>query len=109
MSREKKKSIAKRTTRPSHRDDCPLCRSFGDFRKAIRRGLLDAATAKRIFNKYFVRLREICKRENCSMEMARTINAVLECDIDYAFRREGKPGFLSAYDSVEMLLKDLKS
>ena len=43
------------------------------------------------------------------MERARTINAVLECDIDCAFRREGKPGFLKAYDSLETLLKDLKS
>ena len=108
MMKEKKKSIVKRTPRSSHRDDCPLCKSFGDFRKAIRRGSIDAATAKRIFNKYFIRLREICKRENCSMEMARTINAVLECDIDYAFRREGKPGFLPAYDSVETFHQDLK-
>ena len=89
--------------------NCPLCKSFGDFRKAIRCGSIDAVTAKRIFNKHFVRLREICKREKCSMEMARTINAVLECDIDYAFRREGKPGFLKAYDTVETLLEDLKS
>lgn len=96
-------------TSSSRQGDCPLCKSFGDFRKAIRRGSIDAATAKRIFNKHFVRLRDICKRENCSMEMARTINAVLECDIDYAFRREGKPGFLKAYDTVETLLEDLKS
>ena len=109
MIREKKKSSSRRVVDSSSRHDCPLCKSFGDFRKAIRCGSIDAATAKRIFNKHFVRLREICKRENCSMEMARTINAVLECDIDYAFRREGKPGFLKAYDSVETLLKDLKS
>ena len=96
-------------TSSSRQGDCPLCKSFGDFRKAIRRGSIDAATAKRIFNKHFVRLRDICKRENCSMEMARTINAVLECDIDYAFRREGKPGFLKAYDTVETLLEDLKA
>ena len=44
MIKEKKKSIAKRTTRPSHRHDCPLCKSFGDFRKAIRRGSIDAVT-----------------------------------------------------------------
>ena len=109
MIKGKKKLIVKRTPRSSHRDDCPLCKSFGDFREAIRRGSIDAATAKRIFNKHFVRLREICRRENCSMETARTINAVLECDIDYAFRREGKPGFLKAYDTVEAFLKDLKA
>ena len=109
MTKEKKKSSNRRIVEPSNRDYCPLCKSFGDFRKAIRKGSIDAATAKRIFNKHFVRLREICKREMCSMETARTINAVLECDIDYAFRREGKPGFLKAYDSVDTLLKDLKS
>ena len=81
---------------------------FADFRKAIRNGSIDAATAKRIFSSHFKRLGEICKSENCSIERARTINAALECDIDCAFRREGKPGFLKAYDSVETLLEDLK-
>ena len=105
----KRKSRTVDATSSSRQGGCPLCKSFAEFRKAIRRGSIDAVTAKRIFNKHFVRLRDICKRENCSMEMARTINAVLECDIDYAFRREGKPGFLKAYDTVETLLEDLKS
>ena len=109
MIREKKKSSNRRASESPSRHDCPLCKSFADFRKAIRCGSIDAATAKRIFNKYFVRLSEICKREMCSMEKARTINAALECDIDAAFRREGKLGFLKAYNSVEDLLKELKA
>ena len=109
MIREKKKSSNRRVAESSSRHDCPLCKSFGDFRKAIRSGSIDAATAKRIFTSHFKRLGEICKSENCSIERARTINAALECEIDCAFRREGKPGFLKAYDSVDTLLKDLKS
>lgn len=109
MIREKKKLSNRRVAESSSRHDCPLCKSFGDFRKAIRSGSIDAATAKRIFTSHFKRLGEICKSENCSIERARTINAALECEIDCAFRREGKPGFLKAYDSVETLLEDLKS
>ena len=115
-----KKPAATRTARVSHRDACPPCRGnpvsaartafcFADFRQAIRRGSIDATTARRIFRAHFTRLGEICKRENCSLEKARTINAALECDIDAALRREGKRGLLRAYDSVDELLKELKA
>ena len=55
MMKEKKKSIAKRTTRSSHRDDCPLCKSYfvpnEVTRKAIfeTNGSLTFADAKSAF------------------------------------------------------------
>ena len=56
MIKEKKKSIAKRTTRPSHRDDCPLCKEYfmpnETTRKAIfeTNGSLTFADAKSAFD-----------------------------------------------------------
>ena len=79
------------------------------FRRAIRNGSIDAMTARRIFNKHFKRLGVICKRENCSLEKARTINAALEGEISAALLKAGRLTKGSAYDSVETLLKDLKS
>ena len=44
MIREKKKSSNRRASESPSRHDCPLCKSFGDFRKTIRRGSIDAVT-----------------------------------------------------------------
>ena len=41
MIKEKKKSIAKRTTRPSHRDDCPLCKEYFMPNETTRRAIFE--------------------------------------------------------------------
>ena len=111
---EKKTSQRTAARRAGASPACALCTkltclSFADFRKAIRAGAIDALTAKRIFRHHFTRLRDICKRENCSLNRARTINAALECDVNAALLCAGKPGILKAYASVEDLIKELES
>ena len=82
---------------------------FADFRKAIRTGEIDPLAAKRIFRECYTRLHDICARENCSLNRARTINATLECDVNAALLCAGKPGILKAYASVDDLIKELES
>ena len=74
--------------------------SWIDFRRAVRGGSIDAKVARRLFRKNFMKLGEICRRENCSLEKARTINAALEGEISAALLKAGLPTKGSAYDSV---------
>lgn len=87
----------------------PALLRFADFRQAIRSGSIDALVAKRIFRKCYMRLHDICERENCSLNHARTINATLEGDVNAALLRAGKPGILKAYASVDDLIRELES
>ena len=86
-----------------------LQQSWVDFRQAVRNGTIDPDRARRIFRKSYMKLGEICRRENCSLEKARTINAALEGEVNAALLRAGRPAGGAAYDSVADLLKDLKS
>ena len=81
---------------------------FTALREAIRKGAISAQNARRIFRKNFTKLNEICRREGCSIEKARTISAALEGEVNAALLRAGKP-VRDAYCSVADLLKDLKS
>ena len=83
--------------------------SWTDFRKAVRCDAIYAKTARRLFRKNFSKLGEICRREGCSLEKARTINAALEGEVAAALLRAGLPVKGKAYNSVDLLLKDLKS
>ena len=81
---------------------------FSTFRKAIRNGTVNAQDARRIFRKNFAKLSEICRREGCSIEKARTISAALEGEVNAALLRAGQP-VKGTCVSVVDLLKDLKS
>mgnify|MGYP003319854584 CR=1 FL=1 len=114
-----KATAPKRTTTHRAAPRCALCAKFtewkpallrfADFRQAIRSGSIDALVAKRIFRKYYTRLKDICERENCSLNRARTINAMLEGDVNAALLCAGKPGILKAYTTVEDLIRELES
>lgn len=43
MIKEKEKSIAKRTTRPSHRDDCPLCKEYLVPNEVTRKAIFETS------------------------------------------------------------------
>lgn len=107
---------AKRTTTRRAASRCaqltewkPALLRFADFRQAIRSGSIDALVAKRIFRKYYTRLKDICEREKCSLNRARTINAMLEGDVNAALLCAGKPGILKAYTTIEDLIRELES
>ena len=85
------------------------CLDFAKFRSAIRYGRIDAVLARRLYRRHYSRLSDICKRECCSLARARTINAMLEADVNSALVSAGQPGILKAYQSVDDLLKDLQS
>ena len=84
------------------------CLSFARFRSAIRQGRIDALFARRIFRRHYTRLKDICVREGCSLARARTINAMLEADVNSALVSAGQSGILKAYQSVDDLLRDLQ-
>ena len=83
--------------------------SWTDFRKAVRSDAICAKTARHLFRTNFSKLGDICRREGCSIEKARTINAALEGEVTAALLRAGLPMRGKAYNSVDLLLKDLKS
>ena len=82
---------------------------YSVFREAVRKDAIDPRQARSIFRKNYTKLADICEREGCSMNRARTINAFLEAAVDAALRRAKLPGILKTYDSVEALLEDLAS
>ena len=81
---------------------------FSAFHKAIRTDKICARVAKSLFRRNYSRIADICDRESCSANRARTIQATLESDVDAALRRAGLPGILKGFNSVDELLKDLK-
>ena len=85
------------------------CLSFAQFRMALRKNRIDALAARRLFRRHYSKLGDICRREGCSLQRARTINAVLESDVNAALLKAGRPGILKTYQSVEDLLKELQS
>ena len=85
------------------------CLSFAQFRMALRKNRIDAVAARRLFRRHYSKLGDICRREGCSLQRARTINAILEGDVNAALLKAGRPGILKTYQSVEDLLKELQS
>lgn len=85
------------------------CLSFAQFRTALRKNRIDAVAARRLFRRHYSKLGDICQREGCSLQRARTINAVLEGEVNAALLKAGRPGILKVYQSVEELLKELQS
>ena len=98
-----------KSSRRRENDTCSRYLRYSAFREAIRNDAIDAREARRIFRKSYAKLADICEREGCSMNRARTINAFLEAAVDAALRRAKLPGILKTYDSVEALLEDLAS
>ena len=85
------------------------CLSFAKFRMALRKNRIDATSARRLFRRHYSKLGDICKREGCTLQRARTINAILESEVNAALLKDGQPGILKTYRSVEELLKELQS
>ena len=72
------------------------CLSFAQFRMALRKNRIDALVARRVFRRHYSKLGDICRREGCSLQRARTINAILEGDVNAALLKAGRPGILKA-------------
>lgn len=72
------------------------CLSFAQFRMALRKNRIDAVAARRLFRRHYSKLGDICRREGCSLQRARTINAILKGDVNAALLKAGRPGILKA-------------